>query len=488
MTTLTGLVKDASPPATDTQLSPISIPDGTTLLTTKQHNKIVDYLSGDAGPDFIPQNAIDNLVSDLAGKEDSLGFTPEDVSNKGATNGYAPLVTGLVPVANLGTGTPDGTKFLRDDGTFVVPSGLGEVNTSSNSIADSSTEKGLAKTKSGVDLPFRVVAIGSTNLSIASDSDKVTLDVLPANLSGIPQSGITDLTTDLSNKQPLDSDLTSIAGLVPVNDDIIQRKSGAWINRTPVQFKTDLALVKGDVGLGNVDNTSDADKPVSTAQQTALDLKEDSLGFTPEDVVNKSTDLTSPDNTKYPTTLAVQNELDGISPIGLHDIWFDAGGIIPVDSDALTTRIIGSGINQKAVAYIPFAASIDTFAVIKFKLPRNYNNGSLTAIFNWTTQTEGSGSVEWGISGVAVSDGDDLAGAGTNYGTEVIVVEAQTTIDFSEDTTRTGAITLANTPVDGDTIYLKIQRKGTSGSDTFPEEAQLLGVYVELTTDAAVSS
>lgn len=32
-------------------------------------------------------------------------------------------------------------------------------------------------------------------------------------------------------------------------------------------------IVKGDVGLGNVDNTSDANKPVSTAQQTALDLK-----------------------------------------------------------------------------------------------------------------------------------------------------------------------------------------------------------------------
>src|SRR4029078_6802847 len=32
-------------------------------------------------------------------------------------------------------------------------------------------------------------------------------------------------------------------------------------------------LVKADVSLGNVDNTSDADKPVSTAQQTALDLK-----------------------------------------------------------------------------------------------------------------------------------------------------------------------------------------------------------------------
>jgi hypothetical protein len=36
---------------------------------------------------------------------------------------------------------------------------------------------------------------------------------------------------------------------------------------------TPAGLVKGDVGLGNVDNTTDANKPVSTATQTALDLK-----------------------------------------------------------------------------------------------------------------------------------------------------------------------------------------------------------------------
>lgn len=34
-------------------------------------------------------------------------------------------------------------------------------------------------------------------------------------------------------------------------------------------------LDKGDIGLGNVDNTSDANKPVSTATQAALDLKQD---------------------------------------------------------------------------------------------------------------------------------------------------------------------------------------------------------------------
>jgi hypothetical protein len=37
--------------------------------------------------------------------------------------------------------------------------------------------------------------------------------------------------------------------------------------------KTALSLVKGDVGLSNVDNTSDVNKPVSTATQTALDGK-----------------------------------------------------------------------------------------------------------------------------------------------------------------------------------------------------------------------
>jgi hypothetical protein len=75
--------------------------------------------------------------------------------------------------------------------------------------------------------------------------------------------------------QPLDSDLTALAAIAPANDDLVQRKAGAWTNRTPAQVKTDLALVKGDVGLGNVDNTADTAKPVSTAQQTALNLKAD---------------------------------------------------------------------------------------------------------------------------------------------------------------------------------------------------------------------
>jgi hypothetical protein len=38
-----------------------------------------------------------------------------------------------------------------------------------------------------------------------------------------------------------------------------------------------VTLAKDDVGLGNVDNTSDESKPISTATQTALDKKQDKL-------------------------------------------------------------------------------------------------------------------------------------------------------------------------------------------------------------------
>ena len=85
---------------------------------------------------------------------------------------------------------------------------------------------------------------------------------------------VSGLVTALDGKQPLDADLTTIAGLTVVNDSVMQGKAGAWAVRTPAQLKTDLVLVKADVGLGSVDNTADTGKPVSTAQQAALDGKQ----------------------------------------------------------------------------------------------------------------------------------------------------------------------------------------------------------------------
>ena len=70
-------------------------------------------------------------------------------------------------------------------------------------------------------------------------------------------------------------------------------------------------LTKSDVGLGNVDNTSDLNKPISTATQTALNAKEDLLGFTPEDVANKDTSTAlGSSNTLYPSQAAVKGYVD----------------------------------------------------------------------------------------------------------------------------------------------------------------------------------
>lgn len=41
----------------------------------------------------------------------------------------------------------------------------------------------------------------------------------------------------------------------------------------------DVTVAKSDIGLGNVDNTSDANKPISTATQTALNLKLDASAY-----------------------------------------------------------------------------------------------------------------------------------------------------------------------------------------------------------------
>lgn len=97
-------------------------------------------------------------------------------------------------------------------------------------------------------------------------------------------SDVTVTPTDLglvigTNVEAHDADLTTIAGLSPTNDDVLQRKAGAWTNRTPTQLKSDLSLAKADVGLSNVDNTSDTGKPVSTAQQTAIDGKVDDTAY-----------------------------------------------------------------------------------------------------------------------------------------------------------------------------------------------------------------
>lgn len=86
------------------------------------------------------------------------------------------------------------------------------------------------------------------------------------------QSDVTGLTTALADKVDT-ADLADVA-LSGSYNDLTDTPTIPTVPVTSVAGKTgDVTLTKSDVGLANVDNTADTAKPVSTAQQTALNLK-----------------------------------------------------------------------------------------------------------------------------------------------------------------------------------------------------------------------
>jgi hypothetical protein len=84
--------------------------------------------------------------------------------------------------------------------------------------------------------------------------------------------------TDLTNQPVIPQGLSTTDDLTEgtTNQYFTSARASSAAPVQSVAGKTGaVTLVKADVGLANVDNTSDANKPVSTATQTALNLKAD---------------------------------------------------------------------------------------------------------------------------------------------------------------------------------------------------------------------
>lgn len=142
-------------------------------------------------------------------------------------------------------------------------------------------------------------AVQSSGVTI-SDTDDLTVpgDISAANLSGT-NTGDQDLSglvpnTRTVNGHALSSNVTvtkSDVGLGNVDNTADSAKpistatQAALDDKVPTTrtvnghaLSSNVTVTKSDVSLGNVDNTSDASKPVSTATQTALDAKADLVG------------------------------------------------------------------------------------------------------------------------------------------------------------------------------------------------------------------
>lgn len=112
--------------------------------------------------------------------------------------------------------------------------------------------------------------VGLGNVDNTSDATKNAAAVTLMNKTVALGSNTVSGTIAQFNTALTDGDFATLAGAETLTNKTLT---------SPV-VNSPTGIVKGDVGLGNVDNTSDANKPVSTAQQTAIDAaKIQSIGI-----------------------------------------------------------------------------------------------------------------------------------------------------------------------------------------------------------------
>jgi microcystin-dependent protein len=227
----------------------------------------------------------DHAIVDVTGLQAALDGK-QGTSEKGQANGYASLDgAGKVPWAQLPS------AIMSYEGVWNA-----STNTPALSDGTSNYDAGAV---------FKVTVAGTRTFGTGNTLTFAVGDYAIYNGTKWEKSDATD-------------DVVSVAG-----------KTGA------------VSLVKGDVGLGNVDNTSDANKPVSTAQQTALDLKAPLASPTFTGDPKAPTPATTDSDTSIATTAFVKAVLLASHPVG--DIVINVTGANPSTYIGGTWVAWGSG-------------------------------------------------------------------------------------------------------------------------------------------------
>lgn len=130
---------------------------------------------------------------------------------------------------------------------------------------------------------------------------------------------------------------------------------------------------------------------------------------------------------------------------------------------------------------LDFDASADEVAVFGDVLPRHYAGGGVTVTLVWMATTATSGNVVWSVAIERDDTATDLdtdsfatANTATAAAPATSGAPAYTTIAF------TNGAQMDSLAV-GEAFRLKVQRTGSSGSDTMTGDAELLGVEIKET-------
>jgi hypothetical protein len=319
-----------------------------------------------------------------------------------------------------------------------------------------------------VDLPYFSDNEALTNLIDGAPDLLNTLGELAAAIGDDP-AFITTVATNLSNHQ---SDTTNIHGIADTSllatTAYADSAEADAITAAGTAADTKIsnavaALTKSSVGLGNVDNTSDADKPVSTAAQTALDLKapkaDPTFTGTVSGVTATHVGLGNVDNTAdadKPVSTATQTALDAkASDTDLSDhtsATTNVHGILDTEELAtkeyVTQEIGNSEVDQAALAGegitwndVNTTFEIDTLVTADLTTAQTLTNKTLTSpVINTPT----------GItkSDVGLGNADNTSDANKPVSTAT-----QTALDLKaplDSPALTGTATAVNLTISGD--------------------------------------
>ena len=341
-----------------------------------------------------------------------------------------PLTTGVVgvlPIANGGTGST--TKNFVDLSSDQAIAGIKTFN--NNIIVGGSFNTTGAATLSD-NLTVSGVATFANNASVAG-----TLSV-----TGVSTFASQPIVLSLTGNKPVFTDsnngLTSL-GVVGID----QGGTGA----------TSVANAKVNFGLENVNNTSDASKPISTATQVALDLKEDASNKS----TSISTDATS--NTKYPTVKSVKEYVDGTVSTATPDATTLIKGKVQLAGDLAGTasapevaKVGGStasAVNAATLLANNATENNTISTIVKRDANGNFSAGTITAdVIGTSTNVTGIVSGLNGGTGVANNGKTITLGGNINTGA-AFTTTGTTGSNASAITLKTTASTNLTLPTSG---------------------------------------
>ncbi len=417
----------ASPALTGIPTAPtaISSTNTTQVATTAYVKSVVSDLTNGAGAAYDTLKELQDLM----------------VADDTASAALTTLVGTKAPIASpTFTGTVSGI-----DKTMV---GLGNVDNTTDAGKPVSTA-----TQTALDLKLASATAASTYAPIASPTFTGTVSGITKTMVGL---GNVDNTTD-ANKPVSTATQTALdLKLASATASTTYETITNVALKAPIASPTFTGTVSGVtatmVGLGNVDNTSDANKPVSTATQTALDLKVD------ESLFDAKGDLlvASADNTPAKLTVGTNGYLltanssatNGVewaaAPVSLPSQTGNSGKYLTTDGTSATWGTLVVPITTGTVTVNQNTAQdVDTTALSAFtsiEYMVSIKQGSKTRTSKVILQTDGT-SVD--MTEFAITEtGGTLAGvvvsattASSNGKLQVTVTDAlstNATVKFSK--------------------------------------------------------